>query len=170
MITLGYLCSSFFYRFQFCIEYLHLSIYLSHFPYFIYYINALFCNLCIKIPTSGLCMSPFSLDYQIFLPLCKFNIFLDYIYIYFFFFWVLKLYRPLSYIKIFKGRDLEVKSGQLPFLTVFEYHFSWYSSKKTCWEKGLDFKHMASYPVKAQAMFWSYTGWWWGLVTKLWLT
>lgn len=85
MITLGYLCSSFFYRFQFCIEYLHLSIYLSHFPYFIYYINALFCNLCIKIPTSGLCMSPFSLDYQIFLPLCKFNIFLDYIYIYFFF-------------------------------------------------------------------------------------
>ena len=130
----------------------------------------LFCNLCMKI---------LHLDYVCLLLFffwlwvkfsCLFVSLIFFWNIYIYIFWVLKLYRPLSYIKIFKGRDLEVKSGQLPFLTVFEYHFSWYSSKKTCWEKGLDFKHMASYPVKVQAMFWSYTGWWWGLVTKLCLT
>ena len=76
-----------------------------------------------------------------------------YVYIYLYICWVLRLYRPSSYIKIFKGNDLEVKSGRLPFLVVSEYHFSRYLSTKTCWEKGLDFKHMASYPVNAQAMF-----------------
>ena len=70
----------FFYRFQFCIEYLHLHTYLSHFPYFIYYINALILQSLYENPTSGLCVSPFVfllIMSQIFLPLCKFNIFLD---------------------------------------------------------------------------------------------
>ena len=68
----------FFYRFQFCIEYLHLHIYVSHFPFLFTILMHLFCNLCMKIPTSGLCVSPFVfllIIIQIFLPVCKFNIF-----------------------------------------------------------------------------------------------